>query len=161
MAKTYRVTFFVRLGNLLATTLVRAGINVGAIWLLTVRGRKSGQPRTTPVAVVEQNGQRYLVATFGVVNWVRNLRAAGEATLTRNHHSEAITVLELPSEEAAPILKAIIGTGPGFARSYFDVTPASSLEAFEREAPRHPVFLVQRVEEMRRETEPGYSTTQR
>jgi hypothetical protein len=56
--------------------MVRAGVKVGPIHLLAVRGHKSGQPRTNPEAVVEQNGKRYLVAAFGVVNWVRNLRAA-------------------------------------------------------------------------------------
>jgi len=56
MAKTYRVTFFVRLSNMLTTILVRAGVKVGPIHLLTVRGRTSGQPRTTPVAAVEQHG---------------------------------------------------------------------------------------------------------
>lgn len=148
MAKPYRVTFIARMGNILATTLMKIGLTIGPISQLTVRGRKSGQARTTPVAVVELNGQRYLIATYGVVNWVRNLRATGEATLTRNRTSETITVRELPSKEAAPILQAIIGAGPGFARSYFDVTPASSLQDFEHEALRHPVFLVQHVERM-------------
>ena len=115
------------------------------IHLLAVRGRKSGQSRTTPVAVVEQNGKRYLVATFGVVNWVRNLRAAGEAILTHGRHSETIRVVELSPEEAAPVLKGCIGSGGAFTRDYFDVTPEASLEDFEQEALGHPVFLVQRV----------------
>lgn len=57
MAKAYRHTFLRQAGNVLATTFVRAGLKVGPIHLLTVRGRKSGQPRTTPIAVVEQNGE--------------------------------------------------------------------------------------------------------
>ncbi|HEX4205942.1 MAG TPA: nitroreductase/quinone reductase family protein, partial [Ktedonobacteraceae bacterium] len=64
MTKTYHVTFLVRLGNLLATTMARMGLKMGPIQLLTVHGRKSGEPRTTPVAVVEQNGKRYLVAPY-------------------------------------------------------------------------------------------------
>ena len=148
------------MGNLLATTPVRAGLTVWVISLLTVRGRKSGQPRRTPVAVVELNGKRYLVAAFGVVNWVCNLRAAGEATLTRNHRSEAIIVVELSPEEAAPILKACLGSA-AFARSYFDVTPASPLEDFVREAANHPVFRVQRVAEMQQEAISGNRTMHR
>jgi hypothetical protein len=57
MAKTFRVTFLVHLGNLLATSMVRLGLKVGPIQLLTVRGRTSGEPRTTPVAVVDLDGK--------------------------------------------------------------------------------------------------------
>jgi hypothetical protein len=91
---------------------------------------------------VERNGQRYLVATFGLVDWVRNLRAAKEATLTRGRRPEAISVVELAPAEAAPILKSCIGTGGPITEGYFDVTPESPLQDFEREALRHPVFQV-------------------
>lgn len=145
MAKTFRVTFLVRLGNLFASTMARMGLKIGPIQLLTVRGRKSGEPRTTPVAVVEQQGERYLVAAYGEVNWVRNLRAAGEAILTIGRRKEAIRVSELAPEDAAPILKATLGGGGSFTRDYFDVTPDASLQDFAREAARHPVFLIQRA----------------
>ncbi|GHO62941.1 nitroreductase [Ktedonobacter sp. SOSP1-52] len=142
MAKIYRHTFIRQAGNVLATTFARAGLKVGPIHLLTVRGRKSGQSRTTPIAVVEQNGQRYLVATFGIVNWVRNLRAAKEATLTLGRRCETISVVELVPEEAAPILKECIGAGGPITQGYFDVTAESSLQDFERETLRHPVFQI-------------------
>ena len=142
MAKTYRVTFAVRLSNKIVGFLLCAGVKIGPMVLLTVRGRKSGQPRTTPVALGERNGQRVLVGTFGNVNWVRNLRAAGEATLTRRRRSEEITVRELPPEEAAVALKEILPTAPNFIKAYFDVTPDSPLEEFIQEAPRHPIFQV-------------------
>lgn len=143
MAKTFRVTFFVRLSNLLATTMARVGLKIGQIQLLTVRGRKSGELRTTPIAVVEQQGKRYLVAAYGVVNWVRNLRAAGEATLTLGRQKEAIRTIELSPEEAAPILKNTLGGGGFFTRDSFDAAREASLEDFEREAACHPVFLIQ------------------
>jgi deazaflavin-dependent oxidoreductase (nitroreductase family) len=145
MAKTFRVTFLVHLGNLLATSMVRLGLKVGPIQLLTVRGRTSGEPRTTPVAVVDLDSKRYLVAPYGAVNWVRNLRAAGKATLTLGRHAEAIQTLELAPEEAAPILKNTLGGGGSFTRDYFNVTKESSLQDFEREAVHHPVFLIQSV----------------
>lgn len=154
MAKTYRVTPFVRLNNIIVTTLLRAGVKPGNMVLLTVRGRKSGLPRTTPVVISERDGKRWLLAPFGAVNWVRNLRAAGEATLTWGRHSQAITVVELPSEEAAPILKQSIAGAPSFIRQYFDVTAASPIEDFVREAPRHPLFLVQSAAEKQSGTEP-------
>jgi deazaflavin-dependent oxidoreductase (nitroreductase family) len=140
MAKTFRATFAIRLSNTIVTALLRAGIKMGNMTLLTVRGRKSGQLRTTPVALIEQDGQRWLVAPYGAVNWVRNLRAAGEATLTRGRRTEHVTVTELGAKEAAVILKESLSIAPSFLRQYFDVTPASSLEEFEQEAPRHPVF---------------------
>ena len=105
MAKTLQINFTDRRGDALITTILRAGVNIGTISLLTVRGRTSGQPHTVPVLLVEQGGERWLVAPHGVVQWVRNLRAAGTATLTRGHRSEAISVTELPAQETAPILK--------------------------------------------------------
>ena len=147
MAKTSRVPFFVRLVNILTTSLVRAGFKVGAakapMYLLTVRGRKSGQPRTTPIVVAEQDGKRYLVAPYGLVDWVRNLRAAGEATLTHGRRSEVVRARELSPTEAGLVLKGIIEGGTPFDR-YFGVTAASSShEDFERATVLHPVFLLQ------------------
>ena len=74
MAKTYNPSFTFRLGLFITRTMLRVGISMGGMTLLTVRGRKSGQLRTTPVVIVKQNGQRWITASFGVVNWVRNLR---------------------------------------------------------------------------------------
>ncbi len=152
MATTSQVPAFVRLGNVLTTNLLRAGIKVSGpnsvpMYLLTVRGRKSGQPRTTPIVVIEQDGNRYLVAPFGAVDWVRNLRAAGEATLTRGRRSEAVRARELPRDEASLALKRTLERGriPSFLAKYFDVTAQSSPEALEDAATHHPVFLLQRV----------------
>ncbi len=142
MAKTYRVPSFVRLANYLTTTLLRAGMKPGNMALLTVRGRKSGLPRTTPVALIEHDGQRWLIAAFGEVDWVRNLRAAGEASLKRGRRLQHILVKELSAEEAAPILKKSLTEAPGFLLKNFDATPESPLKDFEREALNHPVFLV-------------------
>lgn len=143
MAKTYQVPFFVRLGNVFTTRLLRAGLKPGNMALLTVRGRKSGLPRTTPVSLGERDGRRWLIAAFGEVDWVRNLRAAGEASLKRGPRPEHIFVKELSAEEAAPILKESLAGAPGFLLKYFDATPESPLKDFEREALNHPVFLVQ------------------
>ena len=142
MAKTQQPPPMFRAGNAVATTLLRLGLPMGPMYLLTVRGRKSGQQRTTPLAILELDGARYILAVYGVSDWVRNLRAAGTATLSRGRHKERITVTELPPKEAAAILKATSGGGPGFLRRYFETTPTSSLEQFEREAIRHPVFKI-------------------
>ena len=153
MAKTYQVPFFVRLGNVFTTSLLRAGLKPGNMALLTVRGRKSGLPRTTPVSLGEYDGQRWVVAAFGEVDWVRNLRAAGEASLKRGRHPEHIFVKELSAQEAAPILKRSLAKAPGFLLRNFDAKPESPLKEFEREALNHPVFLVQSAMERQARTE--------
>ena len=150
MAKTLQINFADRIGDALITTLLRAGVKIGTTSLLTVRGRKSGQPHTVPVTLVEQDGQRWLVAPYGVVQWVRNIRAAGTATLTRGRRAEPISVTELPAQEAAPVLKQYL-INVATVRPYFDVTRDSPLEAFEREAPRHPVFRITPMESQQKE----------
>src|SRR5437588_475631 len=146
MAKTSQVPFFVRLGNVLTMTLLRAGFKlVGPymvrgnypLYLFTVRGRKSGLPRTIPIVIIERNGKRYLASPYGIVDWVRNLRAAGEAILTRERRAETVNARELPKGEAALVLRADIKHNP-FAR-YFGVTADHSLEEFDRAAISHPV----------------------
>ena len=145
MIKTYHVNVADRIESALIAVLLRAGVKLGTTSLLTVRGRKSGQPHTVLVVLVEQNGQRWLVAPYGAVQWVRNIRAAGTATLTRSRHSEEITVTELPAQEAAPVLKQYLSHVSGGVRIYFDARKDSPIEAFEREASRHPVFQVMAV----------------
>ena len=148
-AKTLHRNFVERLNGALITTLLRVGVKLGTASLLTVRGRKSGQPHTVPVLLVEQDGERWLVAPYGVVQWVRNIRAAGTATLTRGRHSEVISVTELPAQQAAPVLKQYLSLQRAAdIPSYFDATKDSPLEAFEREAPRHPVFKITTVESL-------------
>ncbi len=146
MAKTSQVPQFVRLGNMLTKTLLGAGFKlVGPgnypMYLLTVRGRKSGLPRTVPIVTLEQNGQRYLISPYGIVDWVRNLRAAREAILTRGRHTETVNAIELPPREAALVLRGDIKRNP-FAR-YYGVTEESSLEDFERATTSHPMFVLQ------------------
>jgi deazaflavin-dependent oxidoreductase (nitroreductase family) len=148
MSKTFHVNFATRMRDSLITTLLHAGVNMGTSSLLTVRGRKSGQPHTVPVRLVEQDDQRWLVASYGVDQWVRNLRVAGQATLTRGRRSEAISATELPAKEAARVLKQYL-MHVAWVRPYFDVTIDSPLEAYEREAPRHPVFQITPLESQR------------
>ena len=157
MAKQYRVNAFARINNTMITSLLRLGIKMWSFALLTVRGRKSGKPIVTPIAVFVHDQKRYLVAPYGDVNWVRNPRAAGgEATLTQRRHSERIHAIELEPEAAAPIFREALRSGPPgipavifrmyrslWVLPYLNVTEHSSLEEFEREVLTHPVFLLQ------------------
>jgi deazaflavin-dependent oxidoreductase (nitroreductase family) len=139
MAKTYQLSPLRKLANTLLGALLRLGVPLGSTYLLTVKGRKSGRRLTTPVTLVEKDGQRWLVAPYGEVNWVRNARAAGEVTMTRGRRSETVSISELGPTERAPILKEYLRRVP-IVQPFFDVTVSSSLEAFVAEAPRHPVF---------------------
>ena len=148
ITRAHRVPFFVPLLNPIVARLLRIGIPVGPMILLTVRGRRTGQPRTTPIVIFERDGRRYVFATFGEVNWVRNLRAAGEAVLTRGWRRQAVVAVELTPQEAMPVLKDAVApylSSPVAAvvlRPQFDVAPDASLSDFLSEARRHPVFEV-------------------
>jgi deazaflavin-dependent oxidoreductase (nitroreductase family) len=142
MATTVRVPSFVRLANRMMRLLVSIGLPFGNTVLLTVRGRKSGQSYINLVTILKQDGQRYIIAAYGVTSWVRNLRAAGERTLKHARGTEAIVATELPPKAAAPILKYALTIGPSVLHRYFDITPSSPLQDFEREVLKHPVFQI-------------------
>ena len=151
MAKTNQPPMFVRVGNAVTLTLLRAGFKlVGPflvfgnypMYLLTVPGRKSGQPRTVALAIMQRNGKRYVGSPYGIVDWVRNLRAAGEAMLTRGRRSETIRATELPPQEAALVIREEIQVGNPFMK-FYGVTAESSLEELERAVSSHPLFLLE------------------
>lgn len=141
MALEYRFGLARRAVNALVRMLLPLGLGPRSTYLLTVAGRRSGRPHSTPVTLVEEGGRRWLVAPYGEVAWVRNLRAAGKATLSRGGRTEAVAVREIKPEEAAPVLKWYVTRVP-ITRPYFDVRPESDLAAFRAEAPRHPVFAI-------------------
>jgi deazaflavin-dependent oxidoreductase (nitroreductase family) len=95
--------------NPIARRVLKLGALMGPNALITVRGRKTGEPRTTPVALVEINGKRWVIGTFGEVNWVRNLRAAGAATLSVGSRREEVRSVELTPEEGAVFFRDVIG----------------------------------------------------
>ncbi|TDD66289.1 nitroreductase family deazaflavin-dependent oxidoreductase [Jiangella aurantiaca] len=141
MARTYRTTLARRIGNAAIATALKAGL-VPPYALLTVRGRKSGRPRTTPVRVMTHGGRRYLVAPYGDVAWARNAREAGEVSLRRGRNRASYAVVECGPDEAGPVLKAYLRVEP-ITRPYFDARPSDPPAAFAAEAGRHPVFRLE------------------
>jgi deazaflavin-dependent oxidoreductase (nitroreductase family) len=139
MAKTYQVNGRVRIINRIMKAMIGLGIGPGQMHMLTVKGRKSGKLYTTPISIVSQEGERYLVAPYGDVGWVKNARAAGEVTLKRGRKEERLTIEAVDAEQAAPVLKAYVAV-EAITRPYFDAKPDSALEDFAAEADRHPVF---------------------
>jgi deazaflavin-dependent oxidoreductase (nitroreductase family) len=76
--------------------------------LITIRGRKSGMPRSTPLSIIENAGRRGLISPFGEVNWVRNLRASGSATVTVRGRKEQVTAVELEPARAAEFIRDVL-----------------------------------------------------
>lgn len=85
--------------NAIAKPLLAAGLPFAFNGLLTVPGRKTGKPRTTALAIVNVDGRRWVWSPWGEVNWVRNLRAAGRATVTFRRRNDEVRAVELDPEQ--------------------------------------------------------------
>jgi len=96
---------------------------------------------STPISLVDWNGERFAVAPYGDRNWVTNARAAGWVEIRRGRRHERTEVEELSPRDAVPVLREYYRRG-FVTRPFFDVSLASSDEAWLAEAPRHPVFLL-------------------
>ena len=141
----------IRASNPLARRLLRLGMPMGPNVLLTVRGRTSGLPRSAPVAIAAYGGRRWIIAAYGDVQWVRNLRAAGEAEVRKRSHTEHIRAKELsPSESLAfyretmpAFVRSLPWLGRVFARLLFSVAGPEVLDDPVLAAEKHPVFEVE------------------
>lgn len=129
--------------NTLVCYLTRLGISVWGSRELRVRGRKSGEWRSTPVNLLTVDGQRYLVAPRGVTQWVRNLRAAGGGELRVGRRVEAFHADELPDEVKAPILREYVRRWKYEVAQFFEGLDAkASDEQLADIAPGFPVFRI-------------------
>ncbi len=123
--------------------LSRAGFSVWGSRELRVRGRTSGEWRTTPVNLLALDGERYLVAPRGQTQWVKNLRVAGEGELRVGHHTEAFRAAEVADDDKVEILRAYLKRWKLEVGVFFDGVSATSPDAeLRRIAPDHPVFRV-------------------
>ncbi len=124
--------------------LTRAGLSVWGSRELRVRGRSSGEWRTTPVNPLTYEGDRYLVAARGVTHWVRNLRAAGEGELRVGRRTESFRATELPDEQKPPILRAYLKRWKAEVGVFFGGVGADSSEdELRRISSDHPVFRIE------------------
>jgi deazaflavin-dependent oxidoreductase (nitroreductase family) len=145
MAKQYQLNFVLRLANAVMGIAVRLGFAPKQTHLLTVQGRRSGKPMTTPVNLVWLDGRRYLVAPYGERGWVRNARAAGRVTLRRGSKSETMAIEPATSEETGRVLKTYVAQN-SITRPYFDATADAPVSTFVAEAAKHPVFRLTAIE---------------
>jgi deazaflavin-dependent oxidoreductase (nitroreductase family) len=104
-----RVPLSVSIFTPVAKVLLAAGLPMGFNGLITIAGRTSGLPRTTPVAIIEHAGRRWVWAPWGDVHWVRNLRAAGGATITVRRRKEDVTATELDATERVAFFRDTLG----------------------------------------------------
>jgi deazaflavin-dependent oxidoreductase (nitroreductase family) len=139
--------------NAVAKPLLALGVPMGPDILLTVPGRRSGLPRTTPVTICEHGGRRGFISPFGETNWARNLRAAGRGTIRFGRRREEIRAVELHREEAVRFIKEVIAPiaaesrlGDWFVRNIDRI----DLDHPEATAVGKPVFEIFPVESPRR-----------
>ncbi|HET7030197.1 MAG TPA: nitroreductase family deazaflavin-dependent oxidoreductase [Candidatus Limnocylindrales bacterium] len=141
MTQTLHPPRGINLFNSVAKPLLAAGMPMGFNGLLTVRGRKSGVPRTTALAVIEAGGRRWVWSPWGEVQWVRNLRAAGRATVTVRRQESSVRAIELDPEQRigffrdtlAPLAHGMRG-GAWFIRTFDGVDVDDPVKAAEGRA---------------------------
>jgi deazaflavin-dependent oxidoreductase (nitroreductase family) len=148
-----RVPALIRWSNPLTRTLLRLGMPMGPNVLMTIRGRTSGEPRTAPVAVAEVDGHRYVIGAYGEVNWVRNLRAAGEADIRIHGRDEHVRAVELDHAAARTFFGETLPgyiarfpwIGRAFARMLFGLVGPEVLSEPDVAAGTRPVFELERA----------------
>ncbi len=139
---TLRPPRYLKPMNRFVRALQRLGIPTGPAMVLTVPGRKTGKPRSTPMTPFTHQGEMYTVAGYPGADWAANARAAGAGTLTRGRASRRVSIVELGAEEARPVLRAFpaqVPVGVRFAKRSGLVRDGSPDE-FERLAGRLAVF---------------------
>jgi deazaflavin-dependent oxidoreductase (nitroreductase family) len=128
--------------NKIMIAVQKLGIPTGPAMVLTVPGRQSGRPRSTPMTPFTLRGSLYTVAGFPGADWAQNARAAGAGTLARGRKSQRVKIVELTADEARPVLRSYpveVPTGIGFMKRsglVYHGTP----EEFEALAGRCAVF---------------------
>jgi deazaflavin-dependent oxidoreductase (nitroreductase family) len=129
--------------NRTVAALTKLGISVWGSRVLYVRGRSSGEWRTTPVNLLTVDGVRYLVAPRGVTQWVRNLRVAGNGELHVGRRVEKFAATELPDEEKPVVLRAYLKRWGWEVGRFFEGLDANATDEQVRAmAPSFPVFRI-------------------
>ncbi len=144
-----RAPWWMKPGNALYKVLLRRGVQIGRerSVVLTAPGRKSGQPRSTPVTPMDVDGRRYVVATFPGADWVANVRATDSVTLTDGRHTETVRMVELEPDQAAPVLRYFgeqVPAGAGFLKRS-GLVASGTADEVEGLAGRLPVFRIDPV----------------
>ncbi|MFV8318859.1 nitroreductase family deazaflavin-dependent oxidoreductase [Mycobacterium sp. 23] len=133
---------FLKPMNTLMKAVQKLGIPTGPAMVLTVPGRRSGQPRSTPMTPFDFRGGLYVVAGYPGADWAANARAAGTGTLSRGRRRRQVRIVELSVDDARPVLRQFptkVPVGVAFAKRSGLVSDGSPDE-FEALAGRLAVF---------------------
>jgi deazaflavin-dependent oxidoreductase (nitroreductase family) len=129
--------------NRAVALLTKMGVSVMGSRVLAVKGRSSGQWRTTPVNLLTVDGVRYLVAPRGQAQWVRNIRVAGGGELRLGRKAESFTVTELADADKPPVIRAYLARWGWEVGRFFDgLTKDAGDEEIAAVAPGFPVFRI-------------------
>ena len=139
MKQKYQHNGIVTFANKVAVLAMKIGIAPKYQYLLSVKGRKTGRVYSTPVYIMDENKKRILVSPYGEVAWVKNARAVGKISLTKDRETIEYKIIEMKATESASLLKKYLTLAP-ITQPYFDAKPDSPIEKFLAEASRHPVF---------------------
>lgn len=139
MARQFRYSLDRRVVNRILVWMLRLGYGPSSYYLLTVKGRVTGNLHIVPVALVEKNDDKWLVAPYGEVDWVRNARATMSVRLSRGRQIRDYEIREVSPRSAAPILRAYLRVYP-ITRPYFEAKEDSPVADFVEEARTKPVF---------------------
>jgi deazaflavin-dependent oxidoreductase (nitroreductase family) len=136
--------FTLNVANRIMIGLTKLGISVAGSRALEVTGRKSGEPRRTPVNLLEYDGGRYLVAPRGQTQWVKNVRVNPAAKLLSGRKAEPVTLSEVTGPEQVPLLRAYLEKWKWEIGAFFDgVGPDASDDELAKIAPDHPAFKIE------------------
>ena len=122
--------------------LASLGLTPSHMITLEVKGRRSGETRSTVMNIVEYEGENYVVSPRGESEWVRNLRAAGGEAIIHRRGRRSVRLEEVPAEQRAPILKKYLGENAMSTKQHFGIDPKAEIAEFAEVAGRHPVFRV-------------------
>lgn len=142
MKSTHTVSAGQKARNRIVIFLHRVGLPVGPTYLLTVPGRKSGLPRTNPVAPVVIDGTIYILQAYPNSEWVKNAQAAGHGVLTRGRRKQAVDLTEVPEEQRGRILREFPSQVPMGVNTFLrnGLSDSRSPESFAAAAPRCRIF---------------------
>lgn len=136
---------FVGVGNAAVKLFTRLGVKTGPVNVITVPGRKSGRPRSTPVSPWPVDGKRYVVAGIGTSDWARNARAAGEGTLTSGRTTTHVRLTEVTDPALKTKVVTTFGTenrAGGAFLTQIGVAPDRTPQGLAAAVPHVAVFEV-------------------
>ena len=136
---------WLRAANHAVRAMSRIGLPLGPVCVLTVPGRLTGKPRSTPVSPLTVSGAQYVVAGLPDSDWARNVRAAGHAQLSRGRRREPVTLTEVTdSKLKEQVMRAYPREVPRGAPMFVQVGIASGPDpdAFAAAASHVAVFEI-------------------